>query len=453
MIKNKTVNKTYLKALPPVSKPAQYPSLAQVTAAEAVVAQQWAVVAVLEQSAPLGPAARSRRGTLRGPWVGILPFALYVLLFLGLPLYEVLYGAITTSGGSLTWYNFNQTFQRALLPRDFISSLKISLETAAIGGFFGTLARLRGRHLLARAARCGGSSAAARPCSPTSPACRSPSRSSRRSGRFGELDEDPPAHRDRPQQHELHDQLADRRRAGLRLLPGAADGAARHAGARGPARRNGARPRPASAPRRSRYIRHVAAPVLAPAVIGAVLLLFGNAFAAYATAYALVGDTVQLVPGTIQNLMSGNVLVDENRHRPRAGRRDDRRDRASSWSATALLQRRAGRWLQMRLRLPRRRPRLWRVTILVLAALYFLGPLAASVRFSLVQTNGKDGLRQLHAGPPRRGARQLAADLARDRRPDDGDPARADAADRRVGAPAAAAPGAARRDASACCRS
>jgi len=31
-------------------------------------------------------------------------------------------------------------------------------------------------------------------------------------------------------------------------------------------------------------------------VTGAVLLLFGNAFAAYATAYALVGDTVQLVP-------------------------------------------------------------------------------------------------------------------------------------------------------------
>ena len=46
----------------------------------------------------------------------------------------------------------------------------------------------------------------------------------------------------------------------------------------------------------------------------------------------------------------------------------------------------------MRLRLPRRRPRMWRVTILVLAALYFLGPLAASIRFSLIQTNGKDGL-------------------------------------------------------------
>ncbi len=46
----------------------------------------------------------------------------------------------------------------------------------------------------------------------------------------------------------------------------------------------------------------------------------------------------------------------------------------------------------MRLRLPRRRPRLWRVFILVLAALYFLGPIAASIRFSLVQPNGKDGL-------------------------------------------------------------
>jgi len=42
MIKAKTVNQTWLKLLPPVSKPAQYPTTAQVTAAEAVVAQQWA---------------------------------------------------------------------------------------------------------------------------------------------------------------------------------------------------------------------------------------------------------------------------------------------------------------------------------------------------------------------------------------------------------------------------
>jgi putative spermidine/putrescine transport system permease protein len=34
---------------------------------------------------------------------------------------------------------------------------------------------------------------------------------------------------------------------------------------------------------------------------------------------------------------------------------------------------------------------MWRVTILVLAAIFFLGPLVASVRFSLIQSNGKDG--------------------------------------------------------------
>jgi len=42
MIKNGTVDKTLLKALPPVTKAAQYPTQAQVTAAEAVVAKQWA---------------------------------------------------------------------------------------------------------------------------------------------------------------------------------------------------------------------------------------------------------------------------------------------------------------------------------------------------------------------------------------------------------------------------
>lgn len=34
---------------------------------------------------------------------------------------------------------------------------------------------------------------------------------------------------------------------------------------------------------------------------------------------------------------------------------------------------------------------MWRVTILVLAAIFFLGPIASSIRFSLIQSNGKDG--------------------------------------------------------------
>ena len=85
--------------------------------------------------------------------------------------------------------------------------------------------------------------------------------------------------------------------------------------------------------------------MLAPAVLGAVLLLFGNAFAAYATAYALVGDTVQLVPGTIQNLMSGNVLVDENQVGLALGV-EMIVVIAFIMVGYAMLQRRAGRWLQ-----------------------------------------------------------------------------------------------------------
>jgi len=42
MIKNGTVDKTYLKALPAVKHAVRYPTLSQVTAAEAAVAQNWA---------------------------------------------------------------------------------------------------------------------------------------------------------------------------------------------------------------------------------------------------------------------------------------------------------------------------------------------------------------------------------------------------------------------------
>ena len=58
------------------------------------------------------------------------------------------------------------------------------------------------------------------------------------------------------------------------------------------------------------YWRHVALPVLAPALAGATLVLFGNAFAAYATALALTSGSIPLVPTAIASALSGNVLAD-----------------------------------------------------------------------------------------------------------------------------------------------
>jgi putative spermidine/putrescine transport system permease protein len=56
------------------------------------------------------------------------------------------------------------------------------------------------------------------------------------------------------------------------------------------------------------FWRYVGLPVLMPSMLGAVILLFGNSFAAYATAYGLTSGAVNLVPIQIGAYYSGNVL-------------------------------------------------------------------------------------------------------------------------------------------------
>jgi len=61
---------------------------------------------------------------------------------------------------------------------------------------------------------------------------------------------------------------------------------------------------------RFQFWRHVGLPVLFPSLLGAVILLFGNAFAAYATAYSLTSGTgLPLVPILIGADLSGNVYT------------------------------------------------------------------------------------------------------------------------------------------------
>jgi putative spermidine/putrescine transport system permease protein len=59
-----------------------------------------------------------------------------------------------------------------------------------------------------------------------------------------------------------------------------------------------------------RYWSRVAGPVLLPSVLGGMLLLFINAFAAYATAYVL-NASGQLVPLQIRFVLQGNVITGE----------------------------------------------------------------------------------------------------------------------------------------------
>ena len=57
------------------------------------------------------------------------------------------------------------------------------------------------------------------------------------------------------------------------------------------------------------YWRYVGLPVLVPSILSTVILLFGNSFAAYATAYGLTtGQGVPLVPIQIGFDISGNVV-------------------------------------------------------------------------------------------------------------------------------------------------
>jgi putative spermidine/putrescine transport system permease protein len=56
------------------------------------------------------------------------------------------------------------------------------------------------------------------------------------------------------------------------------------------------------------FWRYVGLPVLMPSLLGAFILLFGNSFAAYATAYSLTSGTVNIVPVLIGAYYTGNVL-------------------------------------------------------------------------------------------------------------------------------------------------
>ena len=93
------------------------------------------------------------------------------------------------------------------------------------------------------------------------------------------------------------------------------------------------------------YWRHVAGPILAPPFLGALLLLFANAFSAFATAAALISQGGIIVPLQIQNALTSEVVL---------GRENVGKALALGMivvvalvmTGQALLQRRTARWLR-----------------------------------------------------------------------------------------------------------
>lgn len=92
------------------------------------------------------------------------------------------------------------------------------------------------------------------------------------------------------------------------------------------------------------YWRYVAMPILLPSLLGTMILLFGNAFGAYATALALTGGSLNLVTIQIGAQIRGDVL-----HNPGLGYALALGMvviMALSIAAYTWLQRRTERWLR-----------------------------------------------------------------------------------------------------------
>lgn len=94
----------------------------------------------------------------------------------------------------------------------------------------------------------------------------------------------------------------------------------------------------------TQYWTLIGLPILLPAMLSVFILLFGNAFGAYATAYALTGGQINLVPLVIARQISGDVL--NNQGFGSALALGMIVVMAISITAYSLLQNRTARWLK-----------------------------------------------------------------------------------------------------------
>jgi putative spermidine/putrescine transport system permease protein len=82
--------------------------------------------------------AKTRRGPRAGAsWLGLLPFLLFLALFLLLPTYGVIRKAFIANDGNFTWTGVSDAITKESAA--FKTSLKVSIVTALLGVILGTL--------------------------------------------------------------------------------------------------------------------------------------------------------------------------------------------------------------------------------------------------------------------------------------------------------------------------
>ena len=256
---------------------------------------------ISEQGTPL---ARPARG-LPWSWLGLLPFFLFAIFFIGAPITYLVIGSFQNDEGQTTLQNYADLATPSIA-NAFLISIEISLVTAIVGGIFG--------FLLAYAVILGGLPRFLRGALMTFSGVASNfagvplalafiftlGQAGLVTALLKNVGINPYAGG-----FTIYSKL------GLELvylyfqfplmvliIAPAIDGLRPEW--REAAENMGASPR--------QYWQRVALPILFPTILGTMILLFGNAFGAQATAYQLTSGLIPLVPLLIGNQISGDVL-------------------------------------------------------------------------------------------------------------------------------------------------
>ena len=270
-----------------------------------------AVAQISERGAP--PARPARLRSRLTAWLGVLPFFAFVIAFLALPIIFLVIGSITNAQGQLTLDNYLH-LSTPTVARAYANSIEISAVTAIAGGILGLL--------LAYAVILGGLPRQLRSAVMTFSGVASNFAGVPLAlafiftiGQLGVLtlllknvfgwDIWDPKGTD----FNLYSRI------GLEIvylyfqfplmvliIAPAIDGLKKEW-------REAAENMGASS---AEYWRRVALPILLPSILGCIILLFGNAFGAQATAYQLTSGQIPLVTLLIGIQMSGDVLHDPN---------------------------------------------------------------------------------------------------------------------------------------------